>query len=329
MRILITGINGFIGRQLTQLLLSARHQVRGLVLPNEKVYLPDQKEVVLFRGDLNQPESIRNICKDIDLVIHLAARVADWGSKKLFYQSIVHATENLLKEATENGVKRFVHTSSIAACGMGRHLNFPNENAAIYKSGIPYNDAKLDSEKLVWSYTKQYSQLKATVIRPANVIGPGSVWVKDPLAQMSKFFGLPLIDGGKYDACLIDVENLADGIAKAAFSEKAENQTYFLMDDWGITWKQYLTDLGQLVGKKPGKALSFQFVWRLGSLTEALYLPFGVRPPVTRLGASLIGRDNLVNTRKARAELDWHSRISYQEAMMKISDWLNPPSCTH
>lgn len=319
-KVLVTGANGFIGRRLCSLLLSNGFEVRALVLPHENTDFLKSKGIEIHTGNLVRIGTLKNICQDCSLVFHLAARVSDWGTTMQFYESIYTATENLLQEAVKSKVQRFILISSVAACGMGRHLNFPDENTPIQKSGIPYNDAKFDAEFLVRSYADKF-QLPFSIIRPTNVTGAGSVWVRDPLAQMKKIFGLPLIDGGKYNACLIDVANLVKGIFLAGTLSVAENQTYFLMDDWDITWKKYLTDLAEMAHLKLGKELSFQTVWNLGTFLEGLYRPFGLRPPVTRLGAALIGRDNTVNTQKAQVELGWKSEISYQVSMQKIRDW--------
>ena len=39
-------------------------------------------------------------------------------------------------------------------------------------------------------------QIDVTVIRPGDVWGPGSVWVRSPLAELQKPTGLPLPNGG-------------------------------------------------------------------------------------------------------------------------------------
>jgi len=50
--------------------------------------------------------------------------------------------------------------------------------------------------------------------------------------------------------------------------------------------------------------------------------PLGIRPPATRLAIAVMGRDNDVNTSKARQELGWQTKISYPEAMGQIEQWV-------
>lgn len=321
MRVLITGVNGFIGRHLCELLLQHKYQIRGLVLPQENYTTLQAMPVEIWKGNLADPSSLRGIAEGCSMVFHLAARVTDWGTYRQFHESIIVATENILKETIAAQVPRFVFASSVAACGMGRHLGFPNENTPIQKSGIPYNDTKLLAETLVKTQAQTFG-FDYTIIRPTNVTGPNSVWVKDPVARMKSTFGLPLLDGGQYDACLVDVANLVDGFYRAATMPEGINETFFLMDDWKVSWKQYLTDLGNLANTRPRGTMSFATAWQLGSLSERIANLLKVRSPVTRLGAGLIGRDCRVDTTKAQTKLGWSSQVNYQEAMRRISAWL-------
>jgi nucleoside-diphosphate-sugar epimerase len=216
---------------------------------------------------------------------------------------------------------RFIYLSSIAACGLGRHLKGFRETDTPKKSGIPYNDAKLDAEILVRTFQDKFPG-GCTIIRPANVIGPGSVWVDEVLRQFSKA-PVPLIDKGRYSASLIYVDNLVDGIIKAATSDIACGRTYQFRDDWDVTWEQYLTDLSALTGKKPFGSVPFFVAWWLGTIAEMLCTPIGIRPPATRLAAAVMGRDNDVDTTKAKKELGWRTTVSYPEAMNSIAEWVN------
>jgi nucleoside-diphosphate-sugar epimerase len=188
------------------------------------------------------------------------------------------------------------------------------------KSGVPYNDAKLDAERLVQSYQGKV-KTDYTIVRPANVTGPGSVWVRDIIERYQGLF-VPLIDQGKHSASLIYIDNLVDGIILAGTMDIAKGKTYFLLDDWFVTWKQYVTDLGSIIGKKPLGSISFKTAWTIGAFLEKILTPLHIRPPVTRLAAGVMGRNNDVNAALARKELGWNTKVSYEEAMETIRLWV-------
>ncbi len=319
MNALVTGATGFIGSVLARELIDQGHEVRALALPGESTKELEKRGIEVRRGDLTNPESLRGICDGMDVVFHLAGRVTDWGKRDLFYSAILDGTRNLLEEASGKA-RRFIYISSIAAIGLGRHMKGIRETDPVFKSGIPYNDAKLDAEQLVWAY-HDASRIACTVIRPANVTGPGSVWVRDILDKM-RSMPLPLIDGGRYSSSFIYVDNLVDGIVLAGTRDVARGKTYHLRDDWDVTWRRYITDLGAIIGKRPMGSVPYPVARLVGCACDAICTPLGVRPPLTRMSVVLTGRDNDVDNTLAKGDLGWKTRITYQEALQRIGVWM-------
>jgi len=316
---LITGATGFIGSSLCRELKNQGWKIRALVLKGESTDHISDDVSEFITGDITKPDTLKGVGDDMDVVFHLAARVLDYGSKKQFYEPIYDGTKNML-EACANRSLRFLFASSIAACGLGKHLKGFKETDPTSKSGIPYNDAKNDAEKLVRSYQDQFKN-GCVIIRPSNVIGPKSVWVDEVVRHFQKSI-VPLVDSGQYSASLIYVDNLINGFCLAGETDAASGQTYQLRDDWEVTWKRYLTDLSALIGKKPSGSVPYFLAWKLGAIAESILTPIGIRPPITRSAAALMGRDNDVDNTKAKQELGWQTKISYDEAMKQIDDWV-------
>ncbi len=319
MKVLVTGATGFIGSNLVKELVSRKTAVRALVLPGENAKALEEQGVEVFRGDLTDPGSIRGVCDSINTVYHLAGRVTDWGPRKLFHSAIYDATKNLLDESAGKSI-RFVYASSIAALGMGRHLAGLKETDDSVKSGIPYDESKRAAERLVESY-HFIDKVDATIVRPANVIGPGSVWVRD-IAERFLSLTVPCIDGGRHSASLVYIENLIDGIILAGTMDIAKGKTYQFRDDYTATWKQYLNDLGAMVGKKPHGSLPFGAAWSIAWLLEKICTPLRLRPPLTRPAVAIMGRNNDVDTTRTKTELGWNTGVSYPDAMRKIGVWV-------
>ena len=318
MNILITGAAGFIGLHLTQALVEKGHQVRGLLMPQEDGQVLEKLGVEIFRGNLTEPDTLKGLAEDMEVVFHLAARTLDWGSRRQFEAIMVDGTRNLLEESRE--LSRFVYCSSVAALGLGRDLAGLDETAGRKICGIPYCDTKIMAEDLVAAFCRK-ADLDYTIVRPANVFGPGSVWVKEVLNAFRRG-PFPLIGKGGVPAALVYIDNLVDGIILAGMSEIAAGKTYHFSDDFPITWAEYLNTVSRWIGKAPRGSMPFWLAWTLGSVFETLLVPFGIRPPMTRLAAGVMGKDNSVDSSRARQELDWESRVSQEEAMKKIKEWV-------
>lgn len=213
MKILITGITGLIGNYtLQEFLRNGYPAIRGTYFSNRDISTYTEMGVEMLQADITQENNLRGICKDCNTVIHTAARVIDFGTKKQFYETHYNATLYLLKEAKSSGVQHFIYISSIGvASGIDRNKIIPDETTPLVKTGIFYDDAKIDTEELVKKFCTE-NNIDYTIIRPSAVIGKNSVWVTEPLKRMDSKMGLKLIDNGRQPACLIDAENLSNGI---------------------------------------------------------------------------------------------------------------------
>jgi nucleoside-diphosphate-sugar epimerase len=304
------------------LLRNGYNDIRGNYFSNRNLDEYTSKNIEMIQADIINENALQNISKDCEVVVHTAARVIDFGTKKQFYEAHYDATHYLLKDAKRNHVKHFIYVSSVGvASGIDRNKIIPDETTPLIKTGVHYDDAKIDTETLVKDFCTQ-NNIFYTIIRPSAVIGKGSVWVLEPLKRIDTALGLKLIDNGKQPACLLDAENLATGIFLCITKEVAHNQIYFFMDDWNISWKQYFTDLAVMKGKKTGGSIPFWLAYSIASLAEFIFPLFGKNPPIAKKSAQATGRNRLVSTQKAQTELGWKSSITYEESMRRIKESL-------
>lgn len=274
--------------------------------------------VEMKRADICVESELKNICEGCDIVVHSAARVIDHGTKEDFYLAHYDATKWMLEEAHRKGVKHFIYISSFGpATYIDRSKGLPDETVPLVRSGVHYDDAKIDAEELVKSFCQTH-HIIYTIIRPAAVIGPDSVWVREPLKRAQSFFGVRLVDDGQKDACLIDAENLADGIYKTMTVPAARNQTYFFMDEYGVSWKQYFTDLLAMKGYQPKGKIPRSTALAIARIMNVTFPFFGKQPPISIKSVIATSSDRRVIVKKARTELSWQSKVNYEQAMEKI-----------
>jgi nucleoside-diphosphate-sugar epimerase len=318
MKALITGAAGMIGTSLTRRLVGRGDEVRGLLMPDEPDPGLADIGVEIVRGDITRPETLKGLADGCDRVFHLAGRVQEWGRRSQYREAHYVGTTNMLRECAPK-VDRFIYFSSTAYYGtkpaQGRTEEYEPEF-----TGLPYPDMKMMCERLVRTYAAERG-LKYTIIRPCNVIATRSAHLLNIVDSFLKG-PVPLIDGCSYSTSFVYVENLVDGVVLAADSEKAVNREYAFVDDYEVTWGEYLTDVAALLGKKPIMSLSYRQAYAIATVAEYLFMPFNIRPPFTRFAVTIIGQENHVDSTRAREELGWKTRVPWDEVWAEIEEYV-------
>src|SRR5262245_52381814 len=128
MRAFVTGATGFIGGNLVRALLVDGHQVRALVRAASDLRNVAGLPVEMVSGDLDDPRTLTEQVAGCDVVFHVAAHYSLWAKDRdAIYRANVVGTKNLLAAAQVTRVKRFIHTSSVAAIGVPAPGTLANE----------------------------------------------------------------------------------------------------------------------------------------------------------------------------------------------------------
>ncbi len=186
MRLLVTGIAGFIGSRVAELLIEQGHEVHGVdnMCPAYDLRLKDYRLELLqgrqglhfHPGDIADRESISKIWQDygpFDAVINLAARAGVRQSVEnpwVYVDTNVTGTLNLLELCRRDGVGKFVLSSTSSLYGGGNPVPF-SEDANTDRPLSPYAASKKGAEAMCWTYHHLYG-LDVTVFRYFTVYGP-------------------------------------------------------------------------------------------------------------------------------------------------------------
>ena len=120
MRILVTGSDGFIGSHLTEALVKQGYEVKAFTLYNsfdsigwlDTVSEEVKNQIEIFKGDIRDPNCVRQAMKNSDVVFHLAALIAIPYSyflnrfvDKIYIQIFLYFTNDFNRSNTANFVK--------------------------------------------------------------------------------------------------------------------------------------------------------------------------------------------------------------------------------
>ena len=109
-RILLAGATGYLGGYIAKELLKRSYPVRAVARNPEKMTNNNIELTDIVQAEITHPDSIRNSCRDIDVVISTIGITRQKDG--LTYMDVDYqANMNLLHEAKQNGVKKFIYIS--------------------------------------------------------------------------------------------------------------------------------------------------------------------------------------------------------------------------
>ena len=267
MKVLITGVAGFIGSNLTDRLLSEDYEVIGVDNFND-YYDPKIKEENLYeayknrqfkiyREDILNFEALQKIFNQErpGKVVHLAARAGVRPSIKdpgLYAKINVLGTVNLLKIAADYNIKQFIYGSSSSVYGNSKKIPF-TENDLCDNIISPYGSSKRTAELWVESFYKTYD-LKCVILRFFTVYGPRG---RPDMAPA--IFTKAIIEGkainqfgdGSSSRDYTYIVDVVDGIVKS-LETNLDFEIINLGNNGPVTLNKFIETLEQVTKKKAG-----------------------------------------------------------------------------
>jgi nucleoside-diphosphate-sugar epimerase len=108
MKVLITGVTGFIGAHLAHELLKKKsYDLVGTFRDAEKALMYEKQGIEMRKADLLKPGSLKDITKDVD-VVHLAGLMRFHDPWDLLYNHNVKATQTIAGDVLQHGVQHFI-----------------------------------------------------------------------------------------------------------------------------------------------------------------------------------------------------------------------------
>jgi nucleoside-diphosphate-sugar epimerase len=312
MRVLVTGATGFIGRSLCTRLLATGYSVNGTLLADE---YPDSlvKGVGPAQIDPLGPGTLwHHAVGDIDVIIHLAARVHimdDPAADPLteFRNVNTEGTRQLAREAAKAGVKRLVFVSSIKVNGEESSIPYREDSRA--QPADPYGISKWEAEQALREIEVK-TGLQVVIVRPTLVYGPG---VKANFLNMMKIVsrGIPLpLASITNKRSLFYVGNMVDALAACATHPAAAGKTYLVSDGEDVSTPDLIRRTAAALGCPARLFPVSPSLMRLaGTFT-------GKRPTVNRLLGSLT-----VDSSAIRRELGWRPPFTLDEGLRETASW--------
>lgn len=242
MRILVTGVHGFVGSNLVKA-LSKEHDIYGLDI------IAPQKDGVKFTfgwEHLNGRE-----IPDVDAVIHLAGKAHDTKNQsaaETYFKVNTDLTKKIYDYFLKSSAKKFIFFSSVKAAADRVLGEFVDENVEPKPVG-PYGESKIKAEEYIRSLPPSSMDKNVYILRPCMIHGPGNKGNLNLLYGVVKK-GIPWPLGAfENKRTFTSIDNLCYFI-EGLLTKDVESGVYNINDDEAVSTNELIEIICEVMGKK-------------------------------------------------------------------------------
>ena len=272
--VLVTGANGFIGKQLVRRLIARGDKVTCLVRQTSDVSaLKKFKCSIVYADTVKDPDGVASAVEGQDTVYHLAASTHAVRSADLIKINLT-GTENVLKAcAARPDPPSVIYVSSIAAVGLNRRSK-PHQEDSENKPISHYGRSKAACENLAREYS---SRVPISIVRPPIVLGNGDRHGLE-LFNIIDQFGWHLVPTfSTYEFSAIHVDDLASALMGVAVrghrlnAQDFSEGVYFVAADETPTYSVLGRMIGNALGRKRTRVVRIAkpILWTVALINEA------------------------------------------------------------
>ena len=225
--ILVVGATGMLGGAILRRLLQRGAEVRALVRDPSAEGPHKAAGVECISGDLKDPASLLQACRDVSTVITTANSAARGGDDTVETVDL-QGNRNLIEAASRSGVQHFIFVSA-----QGEDPNSP----------IPFLQAKgLTTKRL------RESAMAHTVLIPDIYM---DVWIPMVvLGPVASSRPVTIVGEGSHKHYFIAVEDVADFAVAAVGNDSARDRDLLIGGPEALSWHDVISTLERLSGVK-------------------------------------------------------------------------------
>lgn len=260
MKLLITGVHGFVGSNLVKA-LSKEHEIYGLDIVHQK-----KKGVIrtYFWEDMDI-----NTLPTVDAIIHLAGKAHDTKSfgklrnqkAEAYFQVNTELTKKVYDYfLAHESIKKFIFFSSVKAAADRVEGEYVDENVEPKPVG-PYGESKIAAERYIISRrqgdkeTGRQGVKRTYILRPCMIHGPGNKGNLNLLYGVVKK-GIPWPLGAfENKRTFTSIDNLCY-IIEGLLTKDVESGVYNINDDEAVSTNELIEIICEAMGKKA-------HIWRI------------------------------------------------------------------
>ena len=300
MKILITGVAGFIGSNLADLLIKNNFDVVGIDNLSYGVSEQIPKGVIFHQEDIRD-KKIHNLFSEVEYVFHLAAKnsIIDCENDPIETSDInVNGTINVFNAALKKNVKKVIYAESSAVYEGSKNL--PSKESDVSPNSV-YAKSKMATNRIANKYS-QSKGLVTTGLRYFNVYGPKQDYRRTIPPVFSAF-----------------IINLLKGKEPTIFGDGSKKRDFIYVDDvndFHLMCIENSDTNNEVFNIGSGKNYSIKYIYE--EIKKILQSDIN---PIFGKNLDFEAQENLANIDKANS-IGWTPKIDLNTGLKRSIDYI-------
>ena len=321
MKVFVTGATGFVGSHVARVLLQQGAELRLLVRAKSRTENLEGLAAERVVGDLCDEEPLRRGMSGCEVVFHVAADYRLWApDPREIYRSNVEGTRTVLEAARAAGVRRVVHTSSVATIGFRTNGRPAEEDSPVALADMigAYKRSKFMSEQVALEFAR--TGLDVVVVNPTTPVGEQDIKPTPTGQVIVDFLKRKFPAYIETGLNLVDVRECAHGHIAAA--ERARRGERYILGGENLTFKEILDRLAAITGlPSPRIKLPYAVALATGAVDTLFTGVLLRREPRVTLDSVRMGRKRMfASSAKAERELG-RKIVPVDDALRRAVEW--------
>jgi dihydroflavonol-4-reductase len=318
----LTGATGFLGSHVARVLAEQGANLRLLVRPTSNLRNLEGLKAETVTGDLRDPASLEKAVSGCDTIFHVAADYRLWlRDPAEMYRSNVDGTRAILEAARNAGVRRVVHTSSVATMGFTTNGHPADEDSPVSLADMigHYKRSKFMSEQIALEAGRS-GNLHVVVVNPTTPVGEQDIKPTPTGRIIVDFLKRKFPAYVETGLNLVDTTECARGHVTAL--EKGKSGERYILGGENLTLKQILDKLATITGlPSPRVKLPYVFAFAAGAVDETITGRLLHREPRATIDTVRMGKKKMfASSSKAQRELGWKI-VPVENALRRAVEW--------
>lgn len=317
-RMLVTGSTGMVGRHVVRRAVECGYRIRALVQPGHDTTPIENLGCEFITADLTKADTVPPLVEGVDVIVHTAGMVGDWGAFEEYKAINQDAVETLLKAVHERNpsLDRFVHISSLGVYRWGDHFGEDETVPPDYVGYDGYTTTKAQAELICQRYIDEH-KLPVVMIRPGFMYGEGDRHVLPRVVETLQAGTMMMIGDGCKVLDNLYVGNLADAVMLAVEKPEAIGQIYNIRDERLVDRNEYIGTVCDAIGARMPRRVPCWLAKRAIKPMAAIARMIGKTTPprVTKPRYKFMALNLEYSIEKAKRELGYVPKVDFKQGI--------------